>query len=52
MGVGVFLQADLLTVSYSTSRNTGDRKSACRNGGISASRLTDYQLLCQQNWRL
>ena len=27
------------------------RKYACRNGGISASRFTDYQLTCQHIWR-
>ena len=64
MGVGVFLQADqllltvswqiyLLSVSQPAHLEETDRKSAGRNGwkGISASRFTDYQLLCQQIWR-
>ena len=42
MGVGVFLQADLLTVSYSTSRFTGDSQEIC---------LQKWGYFCQQiNW--
>ena len=42
MGVGVFLQADLLTLSYSTSRFTGDSQEIC---------LQKWGYFCQQiNW--
>ena len=46
----VFLPADLLTVSYSASRFGGDSQEIClqKLGGISASRFTDCQLICQQ----
>ena len=46
----VYLSADLLIVSYSASRFGGDSQEIClqKLGGISASRFTNCQLICQQ----